>query len=91
MKLCVPRSHFMPVIAGPVPGSLHYGLGLKGVGYASRMMSDWKVDLVNDNVNELYVVFKGPKDSAPACGPRPKQLVDTVLSDPCLACLRKPR
>ena len=28
------------------------------------MMSDWKVDLVNDNVNELYVVFKGPADSA---------------------------
>lgn len=29
------------------------------------MMSDWKVDLVNDNVNELYVVFKGPAESAP--------------------------
>lgn len=28
-----------------------------------RMMSDWKVELVNDNVNELYVEFKGPKES----------------------------
>ncbi|CAK0736751.1 Ubiquitin-conjugating enzyme E2 5 [Coccomyxa viridis] len=27
------------------------------------MMSDWKVELVNDNVNELYVEFKGPKES----------------------------
>ena len=28
-----------------------------------RMMSDWKVELVNDNINELYVEFKGPKES----------------------------
>lgn len=28
-----------------------------------RMMSDWKVDLVNDNISELYVEFKGPPDS----------------------------
>lgn len=28
-----------------------------------RMMSDWKVELVNDSVNELYVEFQGPKDS----------------------------
>lgn len=27
------------------------------------MMSDWKVELVNDSVNELYVEFQGPKDS----------------------------
>lgn len=27
------------------------------------MMSDWKVELVNDNINELYVEFKGPKES----------------------------
>ncbi len=27
------------------------------------MMSDWKVDLVNDCVNEFTVLFKGPKDS----------------------------
>ena len=27
------------------------------------MMSDWKVDLVNDNISELYVDFKGPPDS----------------------------
>ena len=27
------------------------------------MMSDWKVDLVNDNISELYVEFKGPPDS----------------------------
>ena len=28
------------------------------------MMSDWKVDLVNDNVSEFNVVFQGPPDSA---------------------------
>ncbi|DBA93766.1 hypothetical protein WJX82_010173 [Trebouxia sp. C0006] len=27
------------------------------------MMSDWKVDLVDDNISELYVEFKGPPDS----------------------------
>jgi ubiquitin-conjugating enzyme E2 H len=27
------------------------------------MMSDWKVDLVNDCVNEFTVIFKGPPDS----------------------------
>ena len=27
------------------------------------MMSDWKVDLVNDNISELNVEFKGPPDS----------------------------
>jgi len=27
------------------------------------MMSDWKVDLVDDNVSEFYVEFHGPKDS----------------------------
>lgn len=26
-------------------------------------MSDWKVDLVNDNISELNVEFKGPPDS----------------------------
>ena len=28
------------------------------------MMSDWNVDLVNDNINEFYVTFFGPADSA---------------------------
>lgn len=28
-----------------------------------RMMSDWKVDLVNDNISEFHVQFKGPGDS----------------------------
>jgi hypothetical protein len=39
-----------------------------------RMMSDWSVELVNDNVNEFYVEFKGPPDSAcpaPPAAPRP--------------------
>eukprot|EP00891_Asterochloris_glomerata_P006708 jgi/Astpho2/6708/Aster-06731 len=27
------------------------------------MMSDWKVDLVNDNISEFHVQFKGPGDS----------------------------
>lgn len=27
------------------------------------MMSDWKVELVNDNINEFMVDFAGPKDS----------------------------
>ena len=29
------------------------------------MMSDWKVELVNDNISEFNVLFKGPLDSAP--------------------------
>jgi hypothetical protein len=37
-----------------------------------RMMSDWSVELVNDNVNEFYVEFKGPPESArPPRAPRP--------------------
>ena len=28
------------------------------------MMSDWKVELVNDNISEFNVLFKGPTDSA---------------------------
>lgn len=27
------------------------------------MMSDWKVELVEDNISEFYVSFSGPKDS----------------------------
>lgn len=27
------------------------------------MMSDWKVELVEDNISEFYVDFSGPKDS----------------------------
>jgi hypothetical protein len=27
------------------------------------MMSDWKVELVEDNISEFYVEFGGPKDS----------------------------
>ena len=38
--------------------------GVDGVCYVlRRMMSDWKVDLVNDNISELNVEFKGPPDS----------------------------
>jgi ubiquitin-conjugating enzyme E2 H len=32
------------------------------------MMSDWKVELVDDNVSEMYVMFKGPPDSPYAGG-----------------------
>lgn len=28
-----------------------------------RMMSDWEVDLVEDNISEFNVTFTGPKDS----------------------------
>ena len=38
----------------------------------ARMMSDYKVALVDDNPSDIYVVFHGPKDSAlspPACLP----------------------
>jgi len=28
------------------------------------MMSDYKVSLVDDNVNDFYVIFPGPKESA---------------------------
>ncbi len=31
------------------------------------MMSDWKVDLVNDSVGEFTVIFKGPTDSEALC------------------------
>jgi ubiquitin-conjugating enzyme E2 H len=40
------------------------------------MMSDWKVDLIDDNISDFYVEFAGPKDSespypcAPAPGPQ---------------------
>ncbi|GMH39016.1 hypothetical protein BSKO_06914 [Bryopsis sp. KO-2023] len=27
------------------------------------MMSDWKVEMVEDNINEFYVEFRGPKES----------------------------
>eukprot|EP00192_Tetraselmis_astigmatica_P025410 CAMPEP_0117651838 /NCGR_PEP_ID=MMETSP0804-20121206/2305_1 /TAXON_ID=1074897 /ORGANISM="Tetraselmis astigmatica, Strain CCMP880" /LENGTH=81 /DNA_ID=CAMNT_0005457841 /DNA_START=337 /DNA_END=579 /DNA_ORIENTATION=+ len=27
------------------------------------MMSDYKVDMMNDSINEFYVEFTGPKDS----------------------------
>jgi len=27
------------------------------------MMSDYKVNLVNDSVSEFHVIFSGPKDS----------------------------
>lgn len=39
-------------------------------------MSDWKVELVNDSVNELYVEFQGPKDSE---HPSPDYLHCSVL------------
>ena len=36
--------------------------GIRSISFC-RMMSDWKVDLVNDNISELNVEFKGPPDS----------------------------
>jgi hypothetical protein len=30
---------------------------------ACRLMSDWKVELIEDNISEFYVDFGGPKDS----------------------------
>ena len=49
-------------------------------------MSDWKVELVNDNINEFYVEFGGPADSAHrACSPavQPVQrLTSRVLCRP---------
>lgn len=53
-----------------------------------RLMSDWKVDLVDDCVSEFYVEFHGPKESA-----RPWSLLLLVGSLPspglilALACL----
>ena len=32
---------------------------------ASRMMSDFKVTLVDDSPSDMYIIFHGPKDSAP--------------------------
>ena len=39
-------------------------------------MSDWKVELVNDNISELNVEFKGPPDSESSfkSSPRPNCL-----------------
>lgn len=35
------------------------------------MMSDYAVSLVDDNVNDFYLIFEGPKDSArPRAGQR---------------------
>lgn len=33
-------------------------------------MSDWKVELVEDNISEFHVVFRGPPDSEQP-GPQP--------------------
>lgn len=33
-----------------------------------RMMGDWKVELVEDNISEFHVEFHGPKDSEPVFG-----------------------
>jgi hypothetical protein len=30
-------------------------------------MSDWKVELIEDNISEFYVEFCGPKDSEWRC------------------------
>jgi hypothetical protein len=34
------------------------------VSFLPRRMSDWNVELVEENMSEFYVSFKGPKDSA---------------------------
>jgi ubiquitin-conjugating enzyme E2 H len=33
------------------------------------MMSDWEVELVEDNISEFIVEFNGPKDSEWPCTP----------------------
>ena len=35
---------------------------------ARRMMSDFQVELVEDNISEFYLTFHGPKDSESAVG-----------------------
>ena len=48
----------------------------------ARMMSDYKVALVDDNPSDIYVVFHGPKDSAlspPACLPCVPPAADDVI------------
>ena len=47
----------------------------------ARMMSDYKVALVDDNPSDIYVVFHGPKDSAlspPACLPSAPPAADVI-------------
>jgi hypothetical protein len=46
------------------------------------MMSDWKVELVNDNISEFNVLFKGPTDSAspPAYGALPELVLRAAFA-----------
>jgi hypothetical protein len=44
------------------------------------MMSDYKVELVNDNVSEFYVEFRGPPQSAPFISTPLMALKPTVRS-----------
>jgi hypothetical protein len=46
-----------------------------------RLMSDWKVELVEDNISEFYVEIGGPKDSECSC----KSQCPAVAS--CTACI----
>ena len=64
MKLCAPCLFLLPVVTS--------------VGYAPRqwrslsvrMISDYKVTLVDDNPADIHVIFHGPKDSARNTAPR---------------------
>ena len=64
MKMCVRQTFNLKgpryCLDRPLSAFLLLGLHESRV---CRMMSDWKVELVNDNINELYVEFKGPKES----------------------------
>lgn len=49
------------------------------------MMSDYEVTLVNDNMQEFFVIFKGPAESMePLCpcgnGPTPKQPYTNIIA-----------
>ena len=64
MKLCVRQTfNFRATRFGLDRPQSAYMLSRHEHNCLCRMMSDWKVELVNDNINELYVEFKGPKES----------------------------
>ena len=51
----------LPVVPPPTPPPCRR---------CGAVMSDWQVDLVEDNISEFHVAFKGPPDSARRCSCR---------------------
>ena len=53
----------------PSKGRLRFFLAADGALEPSRLMSDYEVSLVNDNMQEFFVRFYGPKESTSTLTP----------------------